>query len=445
MKKIILFSAMVSAVFVAVSCNVQAVYEEDFDRDVLSSGTWTVNMSGEHSSKACFIADDGVDGNGCIMLSSADRTELYISYPLSGLDPDVLYRMTASVQTEAVKDGRGAVVSVSTDDSEQIWNASEFLYGDNGWKDVYVDFYPSEDGTATLCCRLGFHGGTYNGGTASGRVKYDNVRVLPVSSEQMYFRSGDHIGLAIDRDKISVSDSVMDGWLSNLDRAYDAYEELVGGHPFGGEKIMILTTPGVEEGYWALAGNPILWNNHVDVRGCLQRTGDMDDWNFGILHEIAHTFSGWKIQSRDDCAADGDGYTNSAWNWNDEIFANFRMSYALEMCGGKVVQDTAYVGKYIIEYYRKAYDKTIGKGIPQNNGDALHFTFLRIKEKYGWDVYKKAFRALYALPSAKTRHLKTDFEKLMFFLSAVSDAAGENVLETCYTKEEISLIEQSLK
>ena len=136
MKKIILFSAMVSAVFVAVSCNVQAVYEEDFDRDVLSSGTWTVNMSGEHSSKACFIADDGVDGNGCIMLSSADRTELYISYPLSGLDPDVLYRMTASVQTEAVKDGRGAVVSVSTDDSEQIWNASEFLYGDNGWKDV---------------------------------------------------------------------------------------------------------------------------------------------------------------------------------------------------------------------------------------------------------------------------------------------------------------------
>ena len=39
-----------------------------------------------------------------------------------------------------------------------------------------------------------------------------------------------------------------------------------------------------------------------------------DDWCFGILHEIGHVFN----------------IGDTSWNWNDEMFANFRMHYALE-------------------------------------------------------------------------------------------------------------------
>ena len=60
-------------------------------------------------------------------------------------------------------------------------------------------------------------------------------------------------------------------------------------------------------------------------------------------------------------------------------------------------RDICYRGADVINYYKIFYDETIGAGIPKNNGDALHYTFLRIKERYGWDVYKKAFRELYAL------------------------------------------------
>lgn len=135
-----------------------------------------------------------------------------------------------------------------------------------------------------------------------------------------------------------------------------------------------------------------------------------------------------------------------AWNWNDELFANFRMSYAIEVCQGAVSQrNIIYRGADIINYYRIFYDETIGSGIAKNNGDALHYTFLRIKNKYGWDVYKKAFRALYAIKNADLPKMESSYEKFLYFLSHVSAAAGEDVTKTCYTPEELNLIEKSLE
>lgn len=126
--------------------------------------------------------------------------------------------------------------------------------------------------------------------------------------------------------------------------------------------------------------------------------------------------------------------------------ANFRMSYAIEVCQGAVSQrNVMYRGAEIIDYYRIFYDETIGSGIAKNNGDALHYTFLRVKDKYGWDVYKKAFRSLYAVKNADLPKMRSPYEKLMYFLSHVSAAAGEDVTKTCYTPEELKLIEKSLE
>ena len=154
----------------------------------------------------------------------------------------------------------------------------------------------------------------------------------------------------------------------------------------------------------------------------------------GIIHEIGHVFSQGNISG------------TGRWNWNDEIFANFRMSYALEACDGTMSQrDICYRGADVINYYKIFYDETIGAGIPKNNGDALHYTFLRIKERYGWDVYKKAFRELYALGDSGQEGLETPYDKFLFFLSYVSKAAGEDVVAATYTPGELALIEESLR
>ena len=422
------------AVAIAISaCKGGPVYETSFEDDVLQSGEWVIGGNPAAGAAAEYLADGGVDSTGCIHISSPERTEFYVSHKLTGLDTASLYRMSAKVMTKGVKDGRGAILRVNTDKSDQIWNASEFIYGDTPWKEVYIDFVPAADGTAEICCCLGNFGGTYNGGTACGEVWYDDVKVTKTTGEQIYFRPGKHVSLALDRDKVSISDSVADAWLANLDKVYESYVDLIGDCPYDGRNIMVLTTPGMEAGYWALAGNPILWNSHTDISGNLSKIETEGDWIFGILHEIGHTFSPGTVAD------------NGRWNWNDELFANFRMSYALEACGGTVImRDTKYTGAEIMDYYKIFYDETIGSGVAKNNGDALHYTFLRIKEKYGWDIFKTAFRELYAADPETMEDLRGDYEKMLFFLKYVSAAAGEDVTETCYTPQELKLIEQSL-
>lgn len=55
-----------------------------------------------------------------------------------------------------------------------------------------------------------------------------------------------------------------------------------------------------------------------------------DDWCFGILHEIGHVFN----------------IGDTSWNWNDEMFANFRMHYALEKIMGKYIWMAEMENKY---------------------------------------------------------------------------------------------------
>ena len=408
------------------------VFSDDFDRVNRFTQLWKADTVSEGQIE--YQTDGGVDGSGCVKIASQSKTSLAVKHKLTGLDPTQLYRVSARLKCEEVNDGRGAVLYLDPEGLDQSWNASEFAYGTTDWQEVYMDFVPDSQGEATICCGLGFPWGTYNGGKASGTVWWDDVRVEVAPEQAIYRREGTHVILLLDRDKVTVADTVIDTWLSNLDRVYEAYHELVGGVPYDGRKLMVLTTPGIEPGYWALAGNPILWNNHVAVSTLLERTAEFDDWGFGILHEIGHVFSPGTVY----------GYGN--WNWNDEIFANFRMSYALEKCDGTVSQrDVCYRGAQVMDYYKIFYDETIGAGIPKNNGDALHYTFLRIKDRYGWGVYEKAFRSLYAVKDSELPELRNDYEKFLYFLSHVSMAAGEDVVQTTYTPKELALIKESLE
>lgn len=407
------------------------IFSDNFDRAGAFDRNWIADTVSGGSIEYC--ADGGFDGSGCVQITSTTKTASAIKHKLTGLDPARLYRVRAFLKCKEVNDGRGAVLYLEPEGLDQSWNASEFTYGTTDWQEVYMDFVPDARGEATICCGLGFPWGTYNGGIASGSVWWDNIQVEPTPEEAIYKREGEHVILLLDRDKVTVSDQAIDTWLGHLDRVYEAYHELVGGVPYKGHKLMVLTTPGIEPGYWALAGNPILWNNHVAVSTLLERTVEFDDWGFGILHEIGHVFSSGTV------------YGHGNWNWNDEIFANFRMSYALEKCDGTVSQrDVCYRGDEIINYYKIFYDETIGAGIAKNNGDALHYTFLRIKERYGWEVYEKAFHTLYALKDSELPELRNDYDKFLYFLSHVSAAAGEDVVQKTYTPKELALIEESL-
>lgn len=414
------------------------IFSDDFNSKSKSLKSWTLDKCPKSASIK--FVKEGIDKSRCIKISNTERGAITITKHLTGLTPNKFYRISAKIKTENVAEGRGAVLYLNVLDkgSFQPWNASEFIYGTNDWKEVYMDFVSDPKGETYVSCGLGFPGGTYNGGTAKGTVWFDDVKIVETPKEALYIRESKHMILAIDPKHISVDDKTIDEWLSCLDKAYESYEELVSTKPYDGAKISILTTPGMEAGYWALAGNPILWNDKADVKGLLKKFVSNKDWGFGILHEIGHVFSAG--------TAVGPGY--GAWNWNDEIFANFRMSYALDKYEAVMSQNTFYMGDNIA-YYKRAYKNSVAKG-NMDSGDAIQYTLMRIAEIYGWDVYKKAFKKLYATPDSQLGSFANNYDRFLCLMKHLSEAASEivgyqvDVTRTCYTPKELEMIKKTL-
>ena len=441
-------AALVAASACAFANNdAKEIFSDNFNSKSASLKNWTLDKCPKGASIK--FVNEGPDKSRCIKITSNERAALKITKHITGLNPNTFYRVSAKVKTQDVKgdsvhgrymEGRGAVLYLDVFDknSDQPWNASKFLYGTNDWQEVYMDFVSDEKGETYVSCGLGFPGGTYNGGKSKGTVWYDDVKITETPKNALYIRESKHIKLAIDPKHVTVDDKTVDEWLKCLDKAYDAYEELLGCVPYGGRKISILTTPGMEAGYWALAGNPILWNDNVNVKSVLEKFKSNKDWGFGILHEIGHVFSAG--------TAIGDGY--GSWNWNDEIFANFRMSYALDKYEAVMSQNTFYMGDNI-GYYKRAYKNCVAKG-NLDSGDAIHYTLMRIAEIYGWDVYKKAFRELYATPDSELGRFGNNYEKFLCLMKYVSKAASEiagysvDVTRTCYTPKELEMIKAAL-
>ena len=98
---------------------------------------------------------------------------------------------------------------------------------------------------------------------------------------------------------------------------------------------------------WAYAGYPIHWNRDY-VASTLDEVARYDNAVFGIMHEMGHNFApGNYVTGAYD-------HGNGEWNWNEELFANFRMYYALCRTGYSVyLNNTVYTGAQISDMYLK--------------------------------------------------------------------------------------------
>lgn len=408
-------------------------FETGNDSDLSATGWERVDLHNSSGSQVIYAVGEGYNHSNGIKIISSEANglaEVGIKKRIEGLLPNRVYRVTARVKTDGVSSGRGANVG---DDS---WNSSKPVLGTEEWQTVYSDFISEANGEATIFCRLGFKGGVQ--GHATGTVWFDDVAIHEVTADDMYIVEGEKVIVYLHPDQVKATPEQMRNWVKGLDKTYSHCAALVGGVlPFHGEKMVVLASDGIESRYWALAGYPILWAaSGTGVTRATQQIATGGDWVFGILHEIGHNFNAGENRSG----------PNSRWNWNDEIFANFRMNYALDMEPESVVlmNDTSYRSSDIQYMYKGAYDKTLGAGIATENGDALHYTFCRIKNKYGWDVFKKAFRELHYLPRDKTQSLRSKHDKFTLFLDVLSKYAGEDV-KTTYPAGELDLIKKGFE
>ena len=384
----------------------------------------------------------GINGSKAVKISQAAadlKCSVAVERKLTGLDPDQMYRLVAQVRYENVAEGCGAVMfSPNTD---QYWNASEYTYGTNTtYKKVFVDFLADASGNATISLALGFwQGGLANGGRSTGVAYYDDVEVIKVTANELYMRESEHMCIYWDPTKVKCADHFIDTWLANIDKMYESYKELVGITPQNGRQFKMLSTPGMYRGYVALAGYPILIGvSHIP--SIISEISTHQTMNFGMMHEIGHVFNL--------------GQTN--WNWNDEMFANFRMQYALEMNNlgvyvkGALDSSTkVYTGREILNMYKQDYDKTLPKG--KLNDNAIHYLLARLAgdEFIGWEPFKKTFREV----RSNSCPYSNKYDKFTYFVNILSKHAstvhGKEIDllndKSCFSDADIAAIKAQLQ
>ena len=177
---------------------------------------------------------------------------------------------------------------------------------------------------------------------------------------------------------------------------------------------------------------PILWSsNYSAVTSTFEELAQHGTWSFGLMHELGHVFN----------------LGNSSWNWNDEMFANFRMQYGLEQNQGKVWMDErVYTGREILDMYKKDYDNTV---YTQVNDNGIHYMLGRLAGPggIGWEPFKAAFRELTTTGGAPSGK----YDKFEYLLSLLSKHAtrltGRDVdVKTQYfTEAELASIRKQLQ
>ncbi len=401
---------------------------------------WTIKAYANGGKTTVEVVEgQGVKNSKCLKIQQLPENKkccVGVTRQLTGLEPDQMYRLSARIRYSDIPKNEGTGPVIFSPNSKQYWNSSKYLYGTDlkDWTNVVVDFMTDDNGCATIVAALGYYqGGMQNGGHSTGTAYFDNLSLKKVTSELFNLESN-HMRIYWESSKVVIGSNILSKWINNVDLMYEAMAELMGAKPHEGRKLAIQTTRGIYSGYWALAGYPILWNANSDaVETTLSQIKEYDDMSFGLMHEMGHVFN----------------MGDTSWNWNDEMFANFRMHYALVKSGLKVYQTDenneshVYVGADIINLYRVSYEKTIGSTV---NDNGIHYMLARMADQIGWEPYKKTFDHLRKVGYSSSNK----YEKFVNFVNTLSKFTSEiqgrevNLMDT-FSATEISSIKRQLQ
>lgn len=412
--------------------------EEDVDltkASAASVGKWSY-LGGWNEAKASVSQENlrGVNGSRCLAIIGSSDVDVMFAQKVTGLDPKKPYKVTGRIKSEGIAQGKGGNICL-----DYLWApASEGITGSKDWTSVTleIDNVP-DDGSVVICLRLGS-----TAASSQGVAYFDNISLKENTDLFILESQAKHVRLMIDKQYVSISEAQIQNWLDNLDKVYDCYVELFNGRkPFEG-KTITLRSAAIDA--WAYAGNPVQWNRDYISNALL--TVGQGDWCFGVMHELGHDFAPYISEA------------SYEWNWNEELFANFRMYYALEKLNAVVITDASiqrpdgstytetktYVGADLKQLYKSettnCYDRTIGQNKAVEMGNALCYKLIEIKEKYGWELYMKVFDDLYKLPRNQQREQEmTQWDKFDFFMKYLSKHAGHDIYQD-FSQAEINTI-----
>lgn len=381
-----------------------------------------------HNAEVTYEPTGGYKSSACVKIKCINETtDVPVTQTVTGLQIGKLYELSAMIKTTGVTKGWGGNVCLY---GPNVWTRSDKRTGTTGWEKSSVLFVAEQE-SVSLGIRLGFSAGDSN-----GTAWFDNVELQTPTN--MYHRESEHVELFLDEvlvQEAKISNAKMDAWLKKLDQAYEAYCELFPFFvPFKGRKMIILND---EIDAWAYAGYPILWNRDY-VKPTLLEIKNYNNTCFGILHEMGHNFAPGNY--RDGEFAETGGNYN-CWNWNEELFANFRMYYALGVHNFPIYLDgKTYMGHEIDSKYKVDAENS-WKNNNDLDGAGMMWPLCQAVKKWGWEPFKATFEELYNLPQSQSAG-DSKWSKIRYFFNVFSKHAEvDDALEELLTSEQISRLQ----
>ncbi|TYQ18322.1 UNVERIFIED_CONTAM: dockerin type I repeat protein [Acetivibrio alkalicellulosi] len=335
------------------------------------------------------------------------------------LTPGKAYVMEAQIKysnIEATESDRGRYVGVNIA-HYNTFNHSGFqsnVGSIHEWQTTTINFVAPQSGVVEIGLGIG-----YFSLRAKGTAWFNSISIYEDTSVTII--EGNHVYAVLHNDNINqsgISEEQLLNWVENLDKVYLKMYELVGMMPHNGNKLIILSST-QSKGYGlALVGNLgyIIWYQKYILER-LERIVQFGDWSGAMMHEIGHVFN----------------LGNKSWNWNDEIFADFRMYYALDQLhseshnnppiihkGGNV-----YTGSHIKDYYDSKLINFLDNGkYPEA---AVISILIRISENIGWQPFINTFT--YLNTSNENYNTLNNYEKFINFLEILNLNTTQNVFE----------------
>lgn len=383
---------------------------------------WNISSWDSTGFTAALETGNGIGGSKYLSIYASTPNDIAWEKTLDYLEPGKTYILSGYIKGEGIvnHDNGSVGASLCIMDSWDLTSGDGAALGTFDWKKFELQFTAPATGTLEIGCRLGFWSNL-----VTGKAFFDN---LSISLLDLNVKEGRRIIMTIENDDISViSSDNYNEWVSRLDDACEGYADLVGGEPYSGEKVKVLSTRNYPGG-WAVAGNPILWYQPY-IKAELERVNANDDWSFGLLHEIGHVFD---LADR--------------WNFDAEFWANTKMCFILEALGGKVKPDQIYYkGTEIETYYKtdskEGYDKKLALNI--YSGDSLTYCFMEIKNQIGWEPFKLTFRYFNSLDQADVP--QTRLEKFNLFLDKLDEFSNPSFeTRSVFTQEQLTAIQNAL-
>jgi len=371
-----------------------AVFFEDFESGV---SDWTSKRYYPDISTFSILGSGGIENSQCLRIISDDFNDACF-YTVVDLSPSSYYNCIGWIKSENIELDEGASIAGNLCIMDSWWTSGSTGIYEFNWEQVSFTF--SLDGTMLLAgfdpgtikfgCRLGFFCSL-----VKGTVYFDNIGIYELPKHE-----SEHFTLVIEpMDMGRISEGALNDWLDKLDLVYEEYHNLVGGYPFDGEKITILSVLQYPGG-WAVAGNPIQWHQPW-VGEELESIESEGHWSFGMIHEIGHDYD---IDER--------------WIFDCEHWANFKLTYVVEMLNAKVPTEFGYFqGDEIYDFWERLYEKNINDDDPDN--DVCPTTwFCWIKEEIGWEPFKETFRDY--LDGTVTKNPTEPIDRFNLFLDVLS-------------------------